>query len=226
MPDNTFLPFSARGLATLVAGFAALVVAAALLSPALHGALDSVPVRAADLAAWNRARALATPALLVAAGVSNALHGTIGILCLTAAAAWLWRRQGRHDAWVRLLMAVPAGMLLNLLVKLIVARDRPSWAVVDLPSSASFPSGHVAEATVFYGALAIETARRESRRLLQGLAVAAATGLVAFVAFSRIVVGVHFLSDCLGALAEAGLWLVLCFQGPPLLRAAAPGTAP
>ena len=46
-------------------------------------------------------------------------------------------------------------MLLNMVVKMLVDRSRPSWAVVDLPLSASFPSGHVAEATVFHGTLAI-----------------------------------------------------------------------
>ena len=40
--------------------------------------------------------------------------------------------------------------------------------------------------------------------------------MVAIVAFGRIVVGAHFLSDCVGALAESTLWLAACFSGSPL----------
>ena len=215
------LPLSRRWLATLAAGFAALTASAWLLGPALHLLLTSAPVQSLDLAAWRGAHALAVPAVLVAAGVSNDVHGTVGILVLGALAAWVWQGRRRPDACVRLLIGLPAGMLLNAVVKLLVDRVRPSWAVVDLPLSASFPSGHVAEATVFYGSLAIDAVRGKAKRLRQALCAGAAVGMIAIVAFSRIVVGVHFLSDCLGALVESALWLAACFSGSPLARRAA-----
>jgi len=210
------LPLSRRWLAILAASFAGLAATAWLLAPALHALLTSAPIQSLDLAAWNQVHALAVPAVLLAARLSNDLHGTVGILVLGAAAAWFWHGRGRPAACVRLLVALPVGMLLNAVVKILVDRVRPSWAVVDLPLSASFPSGHVAEATVFYGSLAIESVRREADRLRQALYAGAAAGMIAFVAFSRIVVGVHFLSDCVGALVEAVLWLAAGFSGSPL----------
>jgi len=214
-------PLSRRWLATLGASFAALMAVAWLLAPELHALLGSAAVRSADLAAWNGAHALAAPAVLWVAGMSNDLHGTAGILILTALAAWIWHRRNEPQACVRLLVAVPAGMLLNMALKTVFDRARPSWAIGQLPLSASFPSGHVAEATVFYGSLAIETARRETRRRWQAGCVAAAAAMIALVAFGRIVVGVHFLSDCVAALAESGLWLTACFSASPLARDAA-----
>jgi len=210
------LPLSRRWLATLLVSFTVVTATAWVLGPALHALLRSASVQALDLAAWHAAHALAVPAVLLAAGSSNDVHGTVGILVLGALAAWAWHARGRPEACVRLLVALPAGMLLNAVVKLLVDRVRPSWAVVDLPLSASFPSGHVAEATVFYGSLAVETIRRETERLRRRVVVVLAAGMVAIVAFSRIVVGVHFLSDCLGALVEAVLWLAACFSGSPL----------
>lgn len=192
-----------------------------LLAPQAHALLGSAGVRSLDLAAWDRAHALAAPVVLWVAGMSNDVHGTVGILVLTALAAWAWHRRNEPQACTRLLVAVPAGMLLNMALKTVFERARPSWAIGQLPLSASFPSGHVAEATVFYGSLAIEAARRETRRLWRAWCVAAAAAMIVLVAFSRIVVGAHFLSDCIAALAESGLWLTACFSAAPLALDAA-----
>lgn len=211
-------PLSRRWLATLAASFAALMGVAWLLAPGLHALLGSAAVRSLDLAAWKGAHALAAPGVLWVAGMSNGLHGTAGILVLTAIAAWIWHLRDEPQACMRLLVAVPLGMLLNMALKTVFDRARPSWAIGQLPLSASFPSGHVAEATVFYGSLAIETARRERRRLWQAGCAVAAAAMIALVAFSRIVVGAHFLSDCVAALAESGVWLAACFSASPLAR--------
>jgi membrane-associated phospholipid phosphatase len=212
------LPLSRRWLAVLGASFAASMAVAWLLGPELRILFGSAAVRSLDLAAWNGAHALAAPGVLAVARLSNDLHGTAGILVLTALAAWIWHLGSEPQACVRLLVAVPAGMLLNMALKTIIDRARPTWAIGEVPLSASFPSGHVAEATVFYGSLAIETVRREARRLWQAWCVVAAAAMIAIVAFSRIVVGAHFLSDCIAALAESGLWLAACFSASPLAR--------
>jgi membrane-associated phospholipid phosphatase len=177
--------------------------------------LSSGSIQAWDRTAWNLAHALSTSPLLWAAALSNDVHGTVGILVLTAAFAWAWNRCGRPEACMRLLVAVPAGMLLNVAVKVAIHRARPSWSIVDLPPSFSFPSGHVAEATVFYGSLAIEVAKLEVSRFQKALCVAAAATMIAIVASGRIVVGVHFLSDCIGGFVEGVFWLVACFSRSP-----------
>ncbi len=207
---------SVHWLSTLGASFATMLAAACLLSVQLDTLLNSRAVQASDRTAWNLARSLSSPMLQAVAALSNDLHGTLGILLLTAAGAWGWRRYGHPDACIRLLVAVPLGMLLNVAVKAAVHRARPAWSIVDLPLSFSFPSGHVAEATVFYGSLAIEIATHEGRRFQKGFYLAGAAVMIAIVASSRIIVGVHFLSDCIGAIFEGVLWLAACFSRSPL----------
>ncbi len=220
MPDIRPSP-SIRWFLIAGATFVAVLLAAHLLASPLVGLLNSDGVRRFDRAAWEVARSHSGSTSLAVMTLVSAMHGTIGILVLTAAGAWGWRRCGHLDACVRLLLAVPAGMLLNVLVKAAIHRVRPDWALVDLPGSYSFPSGHVAEATVFYGSLALEATALGLRKI-QRLAVAlGAVAMIALVAGSRVVLGVHFMSDCVGAAFEGALWLAACFNGRPLRAAAA-----
>ncbi|MDP9124332.1 MAG: phosphatase PAP2 family protein [Pseudomonadota bacterium] len=189
----------------------AVLLAATLLASPLFDLLNSDAVRRFDRAAWEFGRSLSGPGLLAVMTFVSALHGTVGILVLTAMGAWNWRRCGHLDAGVRLLLVVPAGMLLNVLVKVAIHRVRPDWALVDLPRSFSFPSGHVAETTVFYGSLALETIARGGRKIRRLAVALGAMTMIALVASSRIILGVHFLSDCVGAAGEGALWLAACF---------------
>jgi undecaprenyl-diphosphatase len=194
------------------ASFAAVVLGAHMLSSPLVGLLDSAAVQRADRAAWEYGSSHSNSTLLWVMTCVSDSHGTVGILVLTAACAWAWQRRNRLDACVRLLFAVPAGMLLNVLVKVAIHRVRPDWAQVELPRSYSFPSGHVAETTVFYGSLALEAGARQVRRLHRLALALGAVAMIALVASSRVILGVHFLSDCLGAIFEGVLWLTACFS--------------
>ncbi len=142
------------------------------------------------------------------------LHGVmaISIYVVLLAILLLWKRNWR---WLAFLIAVvPGGMLLNESMKHLFQRTRPSLdqALQALPSD-SFPSGHVAGATLFYGVLAIMlmagTDDGQRRALIAGVAFL----LVVLVALSRLYLGVHYPSDVLAAFAEAGAWLALCVLG-------------
>ena len=97
---------------------------------------------------------------------------------------------------------------------IIAYRARP---VSDHPllvlTSYSFPSGHVAGATLFYGFLAAIYASGDSQWGRKVMAVLGATAVVALVALSRMVLGVHYLSDVLAAFAEGVAWLTVCTVG-------------
>ncbi|PPI10347.1 hypothetical protein C5D04_14440 [Rathayibacter sp. AY1D2] len=91
-----------------------------------------------------------------------------------------------------------ASALANLVGKRVFGGDRPLLVDVQVgrrlatvPTSASFPSGHAASAAAFAAGVALESPR-------VGAAVAP---LAAAVAFSRLHVGVHWLSDVLGGAA-------------------------
>ncbi len=112
-------------------------------------------------------------------------------------------------------LTVPLGMLLNVLMKYAFHRARPSF---DDPLLAlttySFPSGHVAGATLFYGVMAAVVISRTAAWRWRVMAVLAAITMVALVALTRMYLGVHYLSDVLAAFAEGVAWLTLCLTGP------------
>jgi membrane-associated phospholipid phosphatase len=122
------------------------------------------------------------------------------------AVALAWRR-----AWRTLLYwltAVAGGSAINSLLKTVVQRQRPAdiyEAGVDL---FSFPSGHTTTNAILYGCLAIVIVRQSPFAWRTPLACGAAS-LVALIAFSRVYLGAHWLSDVVGGLAFAAIWLAI-----------------
>ena len=123
------------------------------------------------------------------------------------AAVWAWRRGQRRLA-VFLVVTSLGGGLVDSAVKILVDRPRP---VVDhpiiTPFGKSFPSGHAMSSLVSYGAvlLAFLPAVRPRWR---PMAIAATGLLVLAIGCSRLLLGVHFLSDVLGGYALGMAWLV------------------
>jgi membrane-associated phospholipid phosphatase len=147
------------------------------------------------------------------------IHSTLGITIMTMAiSVFLWRRGLRN--WVfTFLLTVYSGVLLNVLLKSIFHRARPHFddPILTL-NTHSFPSGHTMTATVFYGtlcAIVISFARGWG---LRAFSIIVAVFLIALVGFSRIYLGVHYLSDVLGAMAEGAAWLALCLTATDTWR--------
>jgi undecaprenyl-diphosphatase len=94
-------------------------------------------------------------------------------------------------------------------VKELLHRVRPTFNPIAETLGPSFPSGHSATAAALYAAVALVLARRRSprtRSLLAGAAAAVAIG----VAASRVLLGVHWLSDVVAGLAFGWAWFGLC----------------
>jgi undecaprenyl-diphosphatase len=115
------------------------------------------------------------------------------------------------DWLLALVLVVPGGMLLNVLTKHAFGRARPSFSEPMLTlTTYSFPSGHVAAATLFYGLLAAFVITQIEAWRWRVLVAQLAFLLVALVALSRVYLGVHYLSDVLAAIAESVAWLAFC----------------
>lgn len=94
-------------------------------------------------------------------------------------------------------------------VKELLDRVRPEFNPIAETLGPSFPSGHSGLAAAFYAGAALVLARRRSprtRALLAGGAVAVA----ASVACSRVLLGVHWMSDVLAGLALGWAWFGIC----------------
>jgi membrane-associated phospholipid phosphatase len=98
--------------------------------------------------------------------------------------------------------------LLSQLLKHLVGRVRPVLAhPVATAAGRSFPSGHALTATVAFGILLIVFAPIVGRSVRIWLCLVAAVG-VALIGFSRLALGVHFLSDVVGAVLIGTAWLL------------------
>lgn len=188
---------------------------AALAEDVTHG--DPLAVTDARFSGWLHAHAT-HPLTTVMLLITN-LHSTLGVTVMTLGVSIvLWRHRLRH--WVfTFLLTVFGGMLLNVLLKSIFQRARPHFADPILTlNSPSFPSGHTMTATVFYGTLCAIVISRVQDWKCRALWVMVALVLIGLVGFSRIYLGVHYLSDVLGAVAEGVAWLALCLTATDTLR--------
>jgi undecaprenyl-diphosphatase len=125
---------------------------------------------------------------------------------VVAAVVFVLRRR-RVRLAVFLVATTLAGGLIDTAVKIAVDRDRPSLeAPVATAHGQSFPSGHAMSSTVAYGALLLvllPALPTRARRPVVGVAVV----LVVAIGFSRLALGVHYISDVLGGYALGLAWL-------------------
>ena len=172
---------------------------------------DRLTLLDVDVARWLRAHA--TPELTRWMLLVTDLHSTVAVSSYAAAVglAFAWRRQWRHLATV--FVCVAGGLTLNVLMKVAFHRARP---VLDDPlltlASYSFPSGHVAGSTLMYGLIVAWTFTQTRRPLVRAAVAIAAAAAIALVAFTRMYLGVHYLSDVAAAFAEGVAWLALCLS--------------
>ena len=150
--------------------------------------------------------------------------GSLGLMWLVLAFAI--SAATRRPPWlvVQVAVTIAAAELVSGLLKLVIDRDRPPIEfpdpepIVDLPATASLPSGHATVAFACATVLALS---------LRRFAVAFFV-LAALVAFSRVYVGVHFPFD---TLAGAALGVVLglasiALRRPLAARRRSPRTPP
>jgi len=177
------------------------------------------PLTLTDARFSNWLHAHGNPWLTAVMLVITDLHSTIGITVMSLLVAiYLWRR-GLRSRVLSFVVTVYGGMLLNFWLKGIFQRARPHF---DDPlivlTSYSFPSGHTMAATVFYGVLSAMIISQVRDWRWRTLTILAAALMIMLVGFSRIYLGVHYLSDVLGAIFEGAAWLALCLTAFETMR--------
>jgi membrane-associated phospholipid phosphatase len=178
----------------------------------------------AGAAAWGARHA--TPGTVRLFLVLTQLGSTVVVVteALLLGLADVWRR-GRWSAVAFLLTVVLGQNLISNGVKLLVRRDRPPVRPPLSPAGTgfSYPSGHTTAAAATYAAIALLLGRgkRWPARVRLGIGAAAVT---VSIALSRVLLGVHWLTDVLGGAALGLGWLAVCTAafGGRLLRFGAP----
>lgn len=202
-------PKTATGLALLagvlvavvggvVVGFLALLVRSHV---GLQGIDDSV-------APWGAEHATRVARDVVDAatqlGGSDALTAVIAVVMIVESIR-------RPSVWLPVFLVVVAlgQPSITNTIKDLMDRVRPTIDAGAAALGPSFPSGHSAGAAACYAAVALVLGRGRSRRTQAWLA-GGAVFLAVAVATSRVLLGVHWLSDVIGGLALGWAWFALC----------------
>jgi undecaprenyl-diphosphatase len=211
-------PQGAMGL-SLTIGALVLIGASWLFGAIAEDVLTGDPLTIVDVHVANWLHAHATPGLTRVLLMITRLNGVVAISSFVVVLAiyMTWKRDWH---WLlALAIIVPGGMLLNVMMKLAFHRARPQFDdVIVAFTTYSFPSGHVAGATLLYGVLAAYLVTHVSAWRWRVLIVLCAFLAVVLVALSRVYLGAHFLSDVLAAFAEGVAWLALCLIALHTLR--------
>lgn len=147
--------------------------------------------------------------VLVAIGVSELGRATIVALMTVGITLYLLLK--RHFAYAQgLLLTVATSGIATLLLKGLIARPRPPEQYQAYHEVwYAFPSAHAALAVALYGFLAVITYRSCSSRATRLFALGGLFSLMLLIGFSRLYLGVHYLSDVLGGylLGTLCVWL-------------------
>lgn len=216
-------PQAATGLALTLA-FAVIVLgglALAVLAYLVRGKTEVVRIDS-GVADWGdrNASGFATDVLTAISHVGEP-KVVIALAALVAIAETVRTR----SRWVIPFMAlvVAGNGIITTTVKELADRARPTLNPIAETLGPSFPSGHSSWSAAFFAAtalLAIRGRRRRGRALIVGVCTAAAVTIAA----TRVLLGMHWLSDVIAGLALGSAWFCVCAVafGGRLLRFGAP----
>ena len=135
--------------------------------------------------------------------------GTPVMIGVAVAVAAVQYARSRTFAVVGFLTVVIVGQVVATnLTKALVDRARPDIHRLTGFSGASFPSGHAATAAATFAAVAFLIGRGRSHRA-KAMLGAAAAGIAVAVAASRVLLGVHWVTDVLAGLMMGWAWFAI-----------------
>lgn len=102
--------------------------------------------------------------------------------------------------------------LINAVIKIMVARQRPSIDVAANAEGFSFPSGHAMVSIVCYGLLAFFLAKMTASIVMKRVISWVCAFFVCIIGISRFFINVHYLTDILTGFFLGGVILIVCKQ--------------
>ncbi len=204
------------GLVTLVGGLIALCGLAVVFAKLLDSVLEGDGIARVDrpLSGWLAAHR--EPVLTVVMRALTELGSPVGLAVVTAVVcvAIAWRTRSRLPVLLAILGFSGVGVAVTV-VKLVVARHRPPMPYAAITADGySFPSGHATGMTVW----ALVAGWMISHWIVRSwnIRVAVWTAvpvIIGGVGFTRIYLGVHYLSDVIAGWVLGAAWagvLVAC----------------
>ena len=135
------------------------------------------------------------------------IGGTIIIAVVTMLSLFIFRNKKINTCIILNLLGI--FILNNVLIKNIIARDRPTGINIIEENGYSFPSGHTAISTVVYGYLIYLIYNYVSNKKLKYVLISILSIIILVVGLTRIYLGVHYTSDVLGGYLLGIVYLLL-----------------
>ena len=142
---------------------------------------------------------------ITALGAGPAITGMAAI-----ASALLWSR-GQARLLVPLWITFMGAQGTTWAGKYAVGRPRPAFLDAVTEATPSFPSGHATASTALIGFLAYVIARDLPKSRPQFEVAFWAAAIIGLICFSRIFLGLHYLSDVAAGLLVGAFWLLVGF---------------
>jgi undecaprenyl-diphosphatase len=197
-PRRTLAPLIGVGSAALI--FAILLILVRIQWPPLESADHSAAANLNSLVSGHPAVVSFIKAVTWL-GSNGVLWTVLGVTTIVLAIRRRWRLA------IYLLATGAGAIILDPILKSLVGRLRPVVAhPIAYGTGDSFPSGHSLGSIVCYGAILmvfLPAARGRWRTAFKTVIIA----LIALIGISRLLLGVHFLSDVIGAWAIGIAWL-------------------
>lgn len=132
----------------------------------------------------------------------------VAIAASLAIAVWIWRRFRDRLMAAFCPAVVVSAAIAESLTKAVVQRSRPATAAAAHVHGLSFPSGHAtAAAALAVGISVLLPAAGVHHRRLAGFVL---TGYVVLIGLSRLVLGVHYLTDVVAGIVLGATTVVIC----------------
>ena len=162
-----------------------------------------------------------TPTLDAIARIASEIGSVNGnaIICILGVSL-VWALTRRW--WLAALpaLALPLHVMVHIATSTIIARPRPAVETLDIGQpTASFPSGHMGATTAQLLVLVLFFYQRVDSRAWRAVIIAAVTGYLMVLGWSRVYIGMHHVSDVLwGAVngVACGLIAWLCLRRSPV----------
>lgn len=103
-------------------------------------------------------------------------------------------------------------ILLNIIFKGIIQRDRPLEDFLIIESGYSFPSGHSMVSMAYYGLIIYFIYKKIKDKRVRNILMILIGLLILAIGFSRIYLGVHFASDVIGGFLISIIYLVCAIK--------------
>lgn len=137
------------------------------------------------------------------------LGSALAVVPLILVVGLLARRvRGTWRPFTFLGVVVVGATLTSTLIKIVVARPRPTTGALVRALGFAFPSGHSTAAAAAWLAAAVVLGTLTASRILRAVLAGVALAVVLLVGVSRIYLGVHAPTDVLGGWALGAAWLL------------------